>query len=430
MASDTATLALSDQDVVERLHEAAAWHLRALERNSGGRLDPRVVNGATGVYNVFRKAHFATGRDSGYITYFELAQALYPDVMNGEDSVRKKQSIHNQLRRHVAAGTLRITVHTTEAGQNLGLWWELASEAPDPEAWPDLKSYSGPRYPHRAGPCSSIGVATATRRAPCKLKRREKLHRADPRRRVHRWNRRIGHGAEPRYDLQPVSPAFFSDETFCATTSLPTPQGPTARGGGQASEVRERRAHASPSPRPWAALTRCRTAAGGGGALAVLDVPRAGWAAMAAAAFEARFVVDGWQTLGDPHEMAREPGAEHNPQLDPPDHKQPFTLDGDELATVRYVTLSGPWAGRLETWCRTYDRSAKQPGAGIRSLVEDIVEWEPADGAPTRTGRDPGWPVSLAFFVARLGRRAKQQRGQVQRKRRRNTADWAMGERW
>lgn len=172
----------------------------------------------------------------------------------------------------------------------------------------------------------------------------------------------------------------------------------------------------------------------------MLDVPRADWPSMAAAAFEARFVVDAdgsWCTVGDPwhdqHAAGRFLGAAPSPAMQ--------AIDADpQLAAPpaghRYVTLSGPWARRLETWCRMYDRSAGTPGAGIRSLLEDVVGWQPADGAPCAGGADPGWPIGLAFFVARLGRRARSRRRQPSpdtaraRRRRRNALDWAEGERW
>lgn len=169
----------------------------------------------------------------------------------------------------------------------------------------------------------------------------------------------------------------------------------------------------------------------------MLAVPRADWPSMAAAAFEDRFVSEdgsGWWCLGDPQHLER--GVESidaDPELAAPEHRH------------RYVTLSGPWTRRLETWCRTYDRAVKEPGAGIRSLVHDIEDWAPADGAPGREPGNPGrkaygaeagggWPVSLAFFVARLGRRAKQQRRTgptaKAKTRRFNTRCWGEGDQW
>jgi hypothetical protein len=488
-AGDAAASALSDAAVADRLNAAASIHLATLRRNSRGRLDPRVIDGATGVYNQLRKTYFATGRPAGFVTIFELAQALYPGIYNGADSRRKAIAIRRHLRRLQAAGVARVTVQTTEGGQNLGLWWELAADEPQPASWPDLRDYSRPRYPERAAAAAAGELPTVA----VELHDRRELPCAHPRRRVHKFNRRIGRGAERRYDvarawLSPtVAPASEPrrgegaaigtpeklSETFGATTSPPRPYG--ARG---AVKVGERRARATsepePScratsadrdhdrrdpaegaePRPWAALSRCRTAASSGGALAVLSVPRAGWPAMAAAAFEATFVseADGsWWTLGDPHhaERPRELTARAAGRLDPAVLANLHAIDADpELAAPehrhRYITLSAAWARRLEVWCRTYDRAVKQPGAGIRSLVEDVASWQPADGAP---GADPipgvrrrrstagpdaggGWPVSLAFFVARLGRRAKIERAQHEPERRTNMRDWSEGERW
>jgi hypothetical protein len=90
-----------------------------------------------------------------------------------------------------------------------------------------------------------------------------------------------------------------------------------------------------------------------------------------------------------------------------------------------YRPIGARWAARLEAYCRIYDRAAGQDGAGILWLLEDLLAWHPADGAPSGAGRspyregiDPGWPASLAFFIARLGREAKRLRRERDPRRR------------
>jgi hypothetical protein len=166
---------------------------------------------------------------------------------------------------------------------------------------------------------------------------------------------------------------------------------------------------------------------------------------MVVAAFEACFLPNGssWRGVppGDPWFLQRSTplhlGEKPKPWM--------VAIDADpELAAPphnpdRYVTLSGPWTRRLETWCRMYDRRAREPGAGIRSLIEDIATWHPTDGAPLsrdrgRSSIDPGAPLGPAFFVARLGRRAKLSRCGTDtpkaRRRRLNVIDWSEGDRW
>jgi hypothetical protein len=207
---------LSDHELAAREHEAAALHLQALDRDV---LDPRVVNGDRGVYNWFRKEAYRTGATRGRVSYFKLAKALYPDVTTPEDAERKRPALWRRLRRHQAAGVIDLTEH-----HGRELEWQLVARRPDPDAWPDLHSYSARRYPQRAGPCSSTGTATSRRRPACRLEPREALPKAHPARRVHRWNPRIGRGSEHRYDVLPAgSRSLFSPSTF-ETGGSPPPR--------------------------------------------------------------------------------------------------------------------------------------------------------------------------------------------------------------
>lgn len=415
----SATLVKSDHELAGRALDAAALHLQVLGRD---RLDRRPINHVTGTYNVFRKAACSTGRYQGYMTLFEVAKAIYPNVRTGADARSKRSAVQRDLRRLAAMGALHVEEHASDAGQTLGFHWQLVDRDPDPEAWPDLRHYSARRYPQRLAPVAQLDKAPGRR--TCRLRPREHVHRADPRRRVHRWNRRVGRGSEHRYDVVPGSappPAASSaHETFEAPRSLP----PSLRdyvpemGAGDRGE-RETRVGRSAPPSRWATLTRCRTAARGrGGPSAVLAVPGADWCSMATAAFEANFLSSTGKALGDFDEFIRR--HEWDPAVGPP-------------PPGRYLTLSATWAERLETWCRMYDRQVKEAGAGIRSLLEDIYGWQPSDGAPMakrRGGEDVGVPCTLAFFVARLGRRAKRERARRQPRRRENMTAWALGERW
>lgn len=183
-------------------------------------------------------------------------------------------------------------------------------------------------------------------------------------------------------------------------------------------DTRETRSSGSTTPRSrWAALSRWRTAGTGrAGPDRLRQGARSGAppVPIAVAAFESVFASNG------PHGWG----------LD--DLGRPLMLlDG-------YRPISARWAERLEAYCRIHDRATGEAGSGLLSLIEDVFRWEPADGAPrggrhdvvdlngrpTRHVSDPGYPASLAYFIARLGVRAKALRRRGDFARRERSADW------
>jgi hypothetical protein len=254
----------------------------------------------------------------------------------------------------------------------------------------------------------------------CRARRRPETRSEIEALRTRPWRRKTGRGDRVgRWDVE-----FFSSKS--GHSVVPFPSELRSSGKGEIDSKRETRAGASAGsdagaapgeqqgetragaslgPRRWAALSRCRNAAGEGDTpAAVVDVLRlmategADPCSVTAAAFEALY----------------------------PDHP----------ARVRpgWACISWRWAGRLERAVERLDRR-DGAGAGVQRLLDLMLEWQPTlaglvgllkrpdafelvsspglDDAgewvyeSTRAGQHGPWPVSAAMFIQQLHRESK-----------------------
>jgi hypothetical protein len=445
---------ITDAEVLERVAQVLDVELVAdLDKRRLRRLNS-VVNR----YKLERKALAATKTAERYTSRDQVAVSLYgPDV--------DLNSVKRQMRRLEAilelAGLLEVRVLRGDQGEDRGLvirlldpleglepddaLAELAVDgrraeavlAPRPEtprrsptpAPPPLLPTAerpGPlrRRPRRLGPPARPLRAPNRNCHPWELtawdirdyvpipgrssKERKRRERAARRRRRRRRARGDGRGfVFGRRDRRPRRPSSGAaalepfDRHERATRSRRRPgSGPLGRAQSVPTDCIERaRAGAAPrgrSPRSSALLDRRRDLRG--------RLRRRGRAAL----------------LGRPHPRRRE--------------LEPTRSPG------RYRPIGPRWAERLEVACRQIDR-LEGPGAGIAALVDDVVGWRPGDGAPrgaqhnrTDAGRhrgdvtvhttDPGWPVSLAYFIRRLQITARARRRDQDPRRRLRSLDW------
>jgi hypothetical protein len=395
----------------------------------------RRLNSARNRYALARAAAAATNRRERRTTRMAIATSLYGPDVELDNVLRQMRRVEADL---AAAGLLEVEVLTTAGGRPRGIVERLL----DP---PALSKRERARTRHVARRPETRRQAIARRHTPHRRQQSDRL----PRGGVPGLYVRSRDVSELELELPPRARAARRRGAHREIARV-GPASPLGGTGGRTSERDARGACApAPAPRPrsetlerddvgrdrsgskaprsrWAALSRLRTAGtetAGPERLRRAAVDGAPVCSVAAAAFEGRFVVDGpWS-----YRMLGEHPLEH--ELGVAEARREGTLHSNRPV---YRPIGDRWAARLEAYCRIYDRAAGEQGAGILWLLEDLLAWRPADGAPAGhryDGVDPGWPASLAYFIARLGREAKRRRrDRDPRRRQRALWHWEDGE--
>ncbi len=115
----------SHEEIIERL----------LQASGQDRLDPRVENGDTAYYNLFRRWAKRTGQSHGYTSRLQIARQLYAGIETQKDAQRKGTAMQNREVRLAAAGALRVTQLLGPHGEDRGIYWELRDDPVDPDAY-------------------------------------------------------------------------------------------------------------------------------------------------------------------------------------------------------------------------------------------------------------------------------------------------------
>lgn len=387
----------------------------------------RRLNSALGRYRLARAAAASSGRRQRQTTRMAIATSLYGQDVELDDVRRQMLRVERDL---AAAGLLEVEVLTTTGGRPRGIVERvLETEALGKRARartrhltrrPETRRQAHARRvaPHRRQQSDRRprgGVpGLYVRRRDVELLERELPARALAARRRREFLlgiARVGPasplgGTGGRNNERDAGPRARARATLPRSEAHDRDPVGRARGGSTAPRNR------------WAALSRLRTAGTereGPERLRREALAGAPPCSIAVAAFEGRFVTDGpwsWHTLGQHPVSLAVLGEDNSPGRDPRSLYRPI---GDR------------WAHRLETYCRIFDRTVGEPGAGLAWLLQDLLSWAPGDGAAAGhryAGADPGWPASVAYFIARLGVEAKARRRRQDPERRRRAFDW------